>query len=145
ASDRADEHHQQTLWPFVAITEIERHPNTYIVRLKNIGTGVAVGGKLDVVMGHRNLETVEPLGEYGPIGIHGQNTVTLTNLALLKDSAGKFPDWIVFRVTFESIFHSTGYIDWMFRPALGTLTSGAYSSPPINKRGARPSTRESDF
>ncbi|HLY00914.1 MAG TPA: hypothetical protein VKR56_00305 [Candidatus Cybelea sp.] len=141
ASDRADEHHQQTLWPFVSITHVERYPISFGVSVKNIGTGVAVRGTVSVVTGHRKMEPFEILAEYGPIAVQGQTTVNL-NVSSLEDGAGAYPEWVVFRVTFESIFHSTGYIDWMFRPSTGELKAGTYQPPSIMTRGD-PSTIDS--
>jgi len=134
ASDRADEHHQQTLWPFVSVLEVQRFSDSFQLHVKNIGTGIAVRGTASIISGHTQLNPMDTVEQFGPIAIGAATIASIGKISSISDPNGRLPEWIVIRVTFESIFHSTGHTDWMFRVSTGELKPADFSPPQIMKR-----------
>jgi hypothetical protein len=134
AADRADEHHQQSLWPFVALTSARVFGKTLIVELHNVGPGFVTRGTVSVVQGSQALDPMKTLGKFGPMSVGSVSTVSIPNADVAFNAEGRPLELIAVRVGFESVFHSTGHTDWLVELVMGNVSAADFSTPPIIKR-----------
>ncbi len=123
ASDRADVHHQQTLWPhLVALDAKFGYGNSLILVIKNIGGGPAVHSlfiALSTEFGECVPNSTIAVGPLGAGDTRLRPEFNAIDLDILKVPSS---DWLYFGIEYESIFGSKGMTRWQLNRRTGTLS-----------------------
>jgi hypothetical protein len=151
ASNLADEHHQQTLWPFIVVTkwsvQAQQAPELLNLQVKNIGSGVALAVRATLVAINTQGLTIAPnflLGAVGPGELYPRHNETIAIQFTNSIVRGQDVFNIQVLLEYDTMFGSTGsqYWSWNREPekrgegfTLGWTTP---TLPPILKRAKRP-------
>ena len=151
ASNLADEHHQQTLWPFIVVTKwsvlAQQNPDILNLQVKNIGSGAALAVRATLVTINAQGLTIAPnflLGAVGPGELYPRHNETIVMQFTNSIVKGQDVFNIQVLLEYDTMFGSTGsqYWSWNREPEKRgegfTLSWTTPTLPPIVKRPKRP-------
>lgn len=141
AANRADEHHQQSLWPLLVIKEVTIYVDHLEILISNVGGGPSLRSFVTVlgVNGGHDAIPYQMYVSFRPLAPNESETI---NLQIEKYNAQAPPGGLlqdcVLSVDYSTLFETSGKTTWNVTPPPRQIVFTGHTAPTILKRVPSP-------